>query len=160
MPSLTQWVNRIFRWGDLRWVKPGQYQRGTGLVSARNWKWLAVALTVIVCVGCNAVSFDNPGNGRTRVAELVLEGLLGTPGADQESVRLPTEFASLSDSGEIVITRWNGSLDVVFFTRRGVVDDWEGYVYAADCRLTEDPLGGVLLEVHNLGSCWYLARAH
>jgi hypothetical protein len=81
---------------------------------------------LVTASACQASEPSPQAGGRERVVELVQAGLLGTPGVDQQSVRLPPEFAGLSDSGEIVITRWNDKLRIVFFTVRGLVDAWEG----------------------------------
>lgn len=132
----------------------------------RRFDWLAriegvlLMSTIFASVACQPVAPGREPSDRDRVVELVEQGLLGTPGVNQEEVPLPQQYANLSDTGEIIVTRWNRSLKIVFFTSRGLVDAWEGYVFAADCHLEDDPLGGILQEVRYLGSCWYFARAH
>ncbi len=61
-------------------------------------------------------------------------------------ISLPDEYRDLSAGGEIVVSRESGFFEVVFFTRRGVVDDYEGVIFTADPPLRADPLGGVLRQ--------------
>ena len=124
--------------------------------------WRAVFLLALVAVGgCDAaVGGRDAQSRRQEVVRLVQSGELGSPAGEQQAIRLPDEQRDLSDGGEVVVTRWDGRLRVVFFARRGILDQWEGYVWTYDCALDEDPLGGVLYESRAISDCWFYARAN
>lgn len=147
-------------------MKPATIAGGFGhpnTPGTARWRLVvAVAVAMVGLATCVACSSGEPTTTalRARVVQLVQSGELGHAGEAQESVALPSQYTSLSATGEIVIARWDSKLRVVFFSTRGVVDAWEGYVFASDCKLTDDPLGGVLVSVEGLGDCWFFAKAH
>lgn len=94
-------------------------------------------------------------DGRSAVVRGVESGAI-KPNAEGVTV-LPLEYTYLSASGEIIVAD-NGGL-VVFFASRGVVDNWRGYVWAKNCALDADPLGGDAYELRDLGGCWFWVAA-
>jgi hypothetical protein len=115
---------------------------------------------LVLSPACSAPGIPDDEARRAEIVRAVTAGELAPAANEQQAVRLPSDYEDLSAGGEIVVTRWNDELRVVFFTRRGVVDAWEGYVWSDDCELDEDPLGGLLHEVRDLGECWFYARSN
>jgi hypothetical protein len=92
---------------------------------------------------------------RDRAVSLIVDGTL-RPG-DRDLVALPPEFASLSDTGEVVATRVGDDWTIVFFEVRGVVDHYSGWVFRSRGTLgaNEDPLGGGSATVRRIDDHWF-----
>ncbi len=57
---------------------------------------------------------------------------------------------------EIIVERDGGGLSITFFTVRGIVDNWSGFIYRSDGHSpTEADIGGLILELIKLDDHWY-----
>jgi hypothetical protein len=97
---------------------------------------------------------DDPA-ARDRAARLITDGTL-RPG-ERDLVTLPPEFASLSDSGEVIARRDADGWTIVFFEVRGLVDHYSGWVFRSTGKLgaDEDPLGGGSATVERIDEHWF-----
>lgn len=92
---------------------------------------------------------------RERAVKLITDGTL-KPG-DRDLITLPAEFASLSDTGEVVAMHDADGWTIVFFEDRGVVDNYAGWVYRSSGKLSadEDPLGGSIVNMERIDGHWF-----
>jgi hypothetical protein len=123
----------------------------------RSDRVIFALICLAAVTGCSLVSGPSEVTDvRREVASLVERGELGDPSLEFELVRLPSNYSGASETGEIVVTRETGTLVIVFFTRRGLLDSYEGVAYVPSGRsLAVDPLGGNPVELSNLGGGWY-----
>jgi hypothetical protein len=117
----------------------------------------AVARTLLDHLGAyRALGFpvDDPA-ARNRVARLITDGTLKP--RERDLVTLPPEFASLSDTGEVVASRDGDDWTIVFFEVRGMVDHYSGWVFRSNGELgaDEDPLGGGSAIVKRIDDHWF-----
>lgn len=133
------------------------------MTAHRFGRWLvALAIGGQLLVACSPTS--SPSEAallREEVVSLVTSGELGPQGVVDDEVELPENLAEASEGGSIAMTRNDeDGLTVVFFSRRGVVDDWTGYVYRSEEGVTDDPLGGGgPIVVRDLGQGWFYVEA-
>jgi len=66
------------------------------------------------------------------VIELIEDGELGLQIDDFEIIELPEEYQHLSDDGIILFEKNGEHLKVFFYTFRGVLDNFSGYMYKQD----------------------------
>jgi hypothetical protein len=93
--------------------------------------------------------------GRNRAVKLITDGTL-RPG-DRDLITLPSEFASLSDSGEVIAMHDGKDWTIVFFEVRGMVDHYSGWVFRSSGKLgaDEDPLQGGGATVVRIDDHWF-----
>lgn len=132
------------------------------MTSHRFGHWLvALAIGALLLIACTpAPSTSETALLREEVVSLVRSGELGPQGVVDDEVELPENLAEASEGGSIAMTRDRDGLTLVFFSRRGVVDDWSGYVYRSEGVVTDDPLGGGgPIVVRDLGEGWFYVEA-
>ena len=78
---------------------------------------IAISLGVPGCVS----PFETSESARDEVVQLVELGTLSPPDRDVARVELPSRLRHASVGGEIIVSRLNGGLDVVFFGIWGIV---------------------------------------
>ena len=123
-------------------------------------KSVGLAITTLFVFGCALVSgvVDSPA-GRQEIVRRINAGEL--PIADDSvTVRLPGEFAALSNSGEVMVLGEGPARSIIFFIERGILGAYRGYIWEGDCELTSDPLGGDLVGSTSLGECWFRVSAN
>jgi hypothetical protein len=112
---------------------------------------LLVVLLMVAFSGCGTV--DDQAR-REQVVELARDGQLSrAEGFDVFS--LPSEFANLSDSGEVVVLN-DDALTVFFYRVRGV-NHYAGWAYRSDDALDADSslLAGSEATIERLGPNWF-----
>jgi len=95
---------------------------------------------------------------RTAVAKEALAGKLGVvrDGGRGDLVKLPAADHLLSDDGEIVVEQRDGRYFVLFFTFRGILDRFSGFVYSpTDTPPAKDEFLGDGQEIERLAPNWY-----
>ncbi|WP_138416636.1 hypothetical protein [Aquibacillus sediminis] len=75
-------------------------------------------------------------------------------------IELPTKYRSLSSGGDVVLEKQSDRLSVLFFTSRGVLDNFSGFVYSEN---GEEPdrrdFGGDFKEIVPMGEKWFFVSS-
>ncbi|WP_051286843.1 hypothetical protein [Paenibacillus taiwanensis] len=98
---------------------------------------------------------------REEVVQLVLDGLL-KPNVSYNTtlIHLPDKYKQLSKGGgEIVVEGRGQATQILFYTYRGVVDNFAGFIYTADGRKPDEASFGDFIEVKKLDNNWYWISA-
>ena len=104
-------------------------------------------------------------NSRTKVVDEVLAGKyesrVQNAGARGDLISLPTALSSLSsDGGEIVRLHRPKDTLVLFFSFRGILDNFSGFVYSSDdSPPAVDDFGGRFVEIERLRKNWFWAAS-
>jgi hypothetical protein len=144
----------------------------------RRWKpcGIATLLPLGFLIGCfglsRLVDFTDvwlAANFRLRLADreevvgLIASGKL-RPNVRHNSslIALPSEFAAVSLGGvEVVVERNGDQLKVLFFTFRGVLDSFAGFVYTSDDSApTDGDFAGRFAINRRLEERWHYVSAH
>ncbi|AWB43638.1 hypothetical protein DCC85_04965 [Paenibacillus sp. CAA11] len=77
--------------------------------------------------------------------------------AEGTLLQLPKDYEGLSKGGnEVYVHSIGGRMLVVFYTFRGVLDNYSGFVYVSDGSSPQDgDLGTHIMETVELGDSWY-----
>lgn len=72
-------------------------------------------------------------------------------------IQLPAGLAGASSGGgEVVVERTRGGLMILFFTFRGILDNFSGYVYSESDRSPRDgDFGGEFFTIEKVAPHWY-----
>jgi hypothetical protein len=98
---------------------------------------------------------------RDEVVQLVLNGSLNPNVSHNESlILLPNEYKKLSKGGgEIVVEGTGQGTHILFYTYRGVIDNYAGFIYTVDGRRPDAVRFGDFIEVKKLNRYWYWVSA-
>jgi hypothetical protein len=80
------------------------------------------------------INFSSKLDRREEVVREVMSGAIKEDVAgSRDLAQLPSEYGDLSaGNGQIVIFRDSGTVDVLFFTYRGILDNYSGFLYRED----------------------------
>ncbi|MCY9514694.1 hypothetical protein [Paenibacillus apiarius] len=94
---------------------------------------------------------------RQRVIERLTQGGWDTGGSEHDRImQLPEDLRHLSrGGGEIVVVRNGESLQVLFFTIRGMLDNFSGLVYVSEGKPDGERLGAKIVKQKELGKHWF-----
>jgi hypothetical protein len=96
---------------------------------------------------------------RTAAAQRILireAGAKATPPWQPRSEKLSRSEAGLSEDGEVMVALNNKDQFVFFYTFRGILEHYSGFVYSATDAPPEDSdFGSTLVEVDHLRKNWY-----
>ena len=96
--------------------------------------------------------YENDFNAAVMLAR---SGQLETTVENQHIKILPLRYRYLSDGGgEVIVEKPTGNMRMFFFTFRGMMSGYHGYLYTADGQPTMYELGNVEREV-KIDSNWY-----
>ena len=145
----------------------------------RTWRrgLLVAVLPVLICLGAATIAVFVPFTAlttdfdfrfhyaaRTAVVNDVLAGRyenrIESRGARGDLIALPAHLSYLSTGGgEIVRQRQDRTL-ILFFSFRGVLDSFSGFVYSSDdLPPKNDDFGGQFVEVSRLRKNWFWAAS-
>ena len=95
---------------------------------------------------------------RDTVVKKVREGAI-TPNVpyNDSVIHLPEEYETLSrGGGDILVEKKNDEMLVLFFTYRGILDSFSGFVYSSSGnKPVEGAFGGDFIELEKLDKHWY-----
>jgi len=105
--------------------------------------WLPFGICIVAAIAGLLVPFTDlwlsvnyrlHRGARTRVVAALEEGQLPTPRTSDSTmvVHLPWATSTSTGGGDILVERENGRLVVLFFTYRGILSHYSGYVYSSD----------------------------
>lgn len=98
---------------------------------------------------------------REEVIKLVLDGSL-KPNISYNAalIHLPDKYEKLSKGGGEIIVEGSGQdIQILFFTYRGVVDNFAGFIYTANGSRPDEMLFGDLIQVKKFDKNWYWVSA-
>lgn len=76
-------------------------------------------------------------------------------------IHLPNEYKNLSNGGgDIVIEKHGENYAVLFFTFRGILDNFSGIVYSPNDRKPTHFFGEDFIEIEKLDDHWYFVAAN
>jgi hypothetical protein len=100
---------------------------------------------------------------RTEVVDAVIDGKMNVArsGGRGDLIHLPPKFQDLSaGGGDIMVTKKNGQVSIFFFSYRGILDSFSGFVYSTDnAKPEKGDFGGNFVEVEQLRPNWYWAAS-
>lgn len=109
-----------------------------------------------------ALNFNKNLEQREKVVSMIQTGeLMPNVSHNQSLIALPKEYAHLSKGGgEVVVEREGDKLRVLFFTFRGVLDSFSGFVYISDdTKLQEGNFNTGSLQIEKKKEHWYWGAA-
>jgi hypothetical protein len=92
---------------------------------------ILVFFTVPIAEWKSKLDFESNFERRMKVVTLVEEGKLTATG-EFGLIKLPDEYRRLSHRGEIMVVQQEGRTAVFFFTIRGFLDNYSGFLYQSD----------------------------
>ncbi|KIL43121.1 hypothetical protein KR50_35240 [Jeotgalibacillus campisalis] len=138
------------------------------LIRRRNWKAIgiqAAAIVLLFTVPFNQIvlemDFNMNKSERLEVVAQVQDGSLQPNVMHNSSlIRLPEEYSSLSNGGgEIVVEKHEDDYSVLFFTFRGILDGFSGFVYS-NKKPETNAFGGDFKEVERMAEDWYFVTSY
>ncbi|MDG5471443.1 hypothetical protein P6709_06765 [Jeotgalibacillus sp. ET6] len=138
------------------------------LIRRRNWKAIGVqaaAIVLLFIVPFNQIVLDMDFNmnksERLEVVAQVEDGSLQSNVVHNSSlIRLPKEYSSLSNGGgEIVVEKHENDYSVLFFTFRGILDGFSGFVYSNE-KPGNNAFGGDIKVIEKMDEDWYFITSY
>ncbi|OIJ22307.1 hypothetical protein BKP45_06620 [Anaerobacillus alkalidiazotrophicus] len=140
------------------------------LFKNKDWKPLAIQLiTIIIWLFFPFtevmldLDFKMNKLEREEVVELVINGTLKPNVPNNPSaILLPEKYEKLSKGGgQIFIEKKNKQYSVLFFTHRGVLDGFSGFIYSPEDRKpNQDDFNGDIKEIKKLDKNWYFVVSY
>ncbi len=136
------------------------------LFKSKNWQPIAIqAMTIILLFNIPFtqivldLDFKMNKSVREKIVQMVENGTLKP---DESSlIQLPDKYRYLSSGGgEIVVEKSGGSLSILFFTFRGVLDGFSGFIYSAGGQKpSKKAFDGDFKEIDKLDKNWYFVSS-
>ncbi|WP_238579198.1 hypothetical protein [Neobacillus niacini] len=98
---------------------------------------------------------------REEVVEMVEQGTL-KPNVSYDSllIHLPKKYDQLSKGGGEIVIEKNGNL-ILFFTYRGILDNFSGFVYSPnDKKPSQSDFDGDFKQIEKLDENWYFVGSY
>ncbi|KGR74376.1 hypothetical protein CD33_14815 [Ureibacillus sinduriensis BLB-1 = JCM 15800] len=141
-----------------------------GVFKNKYWKPLLIHLITILLlflVPFNELSlkfdFLMKKEDRVEVISMISSGNLQPNVSHNKSlIKLPYKYNQLSSGGgEIVVERQGDAYSVLFFTLRGILDGFSGFIYSPDgLKPGKNDFGGDLKEIDKLNENWYFVVSY
>ncbi|WP_456363489.1 hypothetical protein [Priestia aryabhattai] len=139
-------------------------------IKKRKWQPLAIQLIAIAVwiyvpfdqVNIN-LNFKIHQNKREEVAAKIENGAIKPNISDSPSlIQLPKEYVRVSKGGGEVASETKGNTkSILFFTYRGVLDDFSGFVYNPnDSKPLKNDFDGNFKEIKKLHKNWYYVSSY
>lgn len=83
------------------------------------------------------------------------------PAHNNKTLALPDRYRHLSaGGGEVLVEQTGGTTYVLFFTDRGILDNFSGFVYKSDSDfLTQDDMLGGFVKIKKMTDHWYYVES-
>ncbi|MFD3449720.1 hypothetical protein ACFDTO_34670 [Microbacteriaceae bacterium 4G12] len=136
----------------------------------KNWKPFVIQITILVILICTPftkiylkLDFINYKEERKQVIELIERKEL-TPNVDynNEIIHLPKQFTSTSkNGGDVLIQQNENGVSVFFFTFRGILDNFSGFIYTPnDIRPSTSNFNSEFKEITKIEKNWYFVASY
>jgi len=140
------------------------------LFKNKNWKPIIIQIATIILVFIIPfnqimlnIDFKINKSNREQVVKMVESGELKPNVAhNSELIHLPSKYKHLSSGGgDIVIEKSNNGYDVLFFTYRGIMDNFSGFVYTVnDQEPFAKSFNGDFKEIDKMGKNWFFVGSY
>lgn len=142
----------------------------TNLLKNKDWKpftiqlitillWLFFPFTQVML----DLDFKMNKSDREEVVKMVENGTL-KPNVSYDSslIQLPEKYDQLSKGGgEIVIEKSDNNYLILFFTFRGILDNFSGFVYSPnDKKPSQSDFDGEFIQIEKLDENWYFVGSN
>ncbi|THB67335.1 MAG: hypothetical protein D6B26_01710 [Spirochaetaceae bacterium] len=163
MPILSGMVWIFFlctsAWTILRWRR---YKSGKLFPSILPFAMQLVSFIIVLAVPFSTIMLDldfrHHLDEREFLVQEVLSGKL-TPNVshNQSLISLPPEYQHLSKGGgEIIVEQHEENTYIFFYTYRGVLDNFSGFMYRSDNSIPQDgDFDSVFAEIKAYSTNWY-----
>lgn len=164
IPTFTVWVIFILVSSGLL-VYTGFHGRRLG-----SWGFFPLIIQLVALVLALAVPWTSlilEWDFSTNLAQredVIKQALAGQykikyPGSSDSIMILPRWYRSLSKGGEIMVSEKRDA--VFFYTVRGVMDNFAGFIYRADdADPQEEDFGGQIIVLEKMRDHWFWAQFH
>lgn len=142
----------------------------SGVFKAKYWKPLLIQLITILLlflVPFNDIAlkldFMMKKEDRVEVISMIGNGKLNPNVSHNTSlIKLPKKYNQLSKGGgEIVVEGQGDSYAVLFFTMRGILDGFSGFVYSPNgTKPGKNDFGGDFKEIDKVDENWYFVVSY
>jgi len=140
------------------------------LFKNKNWKPVVIQIVTIILVFIVPfnqiildIDFKINKSKREQVVKMVENGEL-KPNVSYNSalIHLPTKYKHLSSGGgDIVIEKSNNGYDILFFTYRGIPDNFSGFVYTVnDQKPFTKAFNGDFKEIDKMDKNWFFVGSN
>lgn len=140
------------------------------LFKNKNWKPIVIqviTILLLIFVPFNQIildiDFKMNKSERERVVKMVKNGEL-KPNVSHNSslIHLPKKYEHLSSGGgEIVVEKSGDSYNILFFTYRGIMDNFSGFVYTPrDKEPSKKEFDSNFKEVDKMDKNWYFVGSY
>lgn len=101
--------------------------------------------------------FTSNLNERTKIIEQIQSGQLRN---NQNIIRLPADSAHLSKGGgEVLYEKYESSTSILFFTFRGILDNFSGFIYRSDDKEPSTDFNSDFAQIIKLRDHWFWASS-
>ncbi|MBD5798595.1 hypothetical protein BHU24_28765 [Bacillus pseudomycoides] len=140
------------------------------VIKYKNWKPFVIQIIIIVFWLCTPftliylkLDFIIHKENRTEVVELINHKEL-TPNVnhDNRQIHLPKQFATTSKGGgDVRIQHGENGISVFFFTYRGILDNFSGFIYAPnDVKPNKSDFNSEFKEITKIEKNWYYVSSY
>ena len=140
------------------------------LIKNKDWKPIVIQVITILLlffVPFNQIildiNFKMNKSEREQVAKMVENGEL-TPNVSHNSslIHLPKKYEHISSGGgEIMVEKSIDGYNILFFTYRGIMDNFSGFVYTPkDQKLSKKVFNGDFKEIDKMDKKWYFVGSY
>ncbi|MDR7071651.1 hypothetical protein [Fictibacillus barbaricus] len=139
------------------------------LFKKKDWKplgiqMLAIVLWILIPFNQIVIEMDFKRNEskRNEVITKVNDGtFVPNVSYNPSLIHLPKEYKHLSNGGgDIVIEKQGNDYAVLFFTFRGILDNFSGIVYSPNDRKPTHSFGENFIEIKKLDDNWYFVASN
>ncbi|MFB7138461.1 hypothetical protein ACFCYN_02230 [Gottfriedia sp. NPDC056225] len=139
------------------------------LFKNKNWKPVVVQIITIlllIFVPFNQIvlnaDFKKHKPEREKVVKMVSNGSLKpNVSYNKTLIHLPKKYAPLSKGGgEIVVEGDGNNIKILFYTFRGVLDNFSGFVYSPHTKPSLNDFGGDFKQIEKLDKDWYFVGSY
>jgi len=99
---------------------------------------------------------------REKIVSMIQSGELRPNAAPHSNlISLPFEYRHLSrGGGEVMLIGGGDRLEIFFFTFRGVLDNFSGFIYASDGRVSPSDFNSEFRQIEKLKENWYWVSSY
>ena len=140
------------------------------LFKNKDWKPIVIQVITILLlffIPFNQIileiDFKMNKSERERVVKMVENGKLKANISNNSSlIQLPKKYQHLSSGGgEIVVEKSGDGYTILFFTYRGILDNFSGFVYTPDNQKpSKKTFDGDFKEIEKMAKNWYFAGSY
>jgi hypothetical protein len=140
------------------------------LIKNKNWKPIIIQIITILLlffIPFNQIILDTDfkinKSEREEVVKMIKNGeLKPNVSYNLSIIKLPKRYQHLSNGGgEIIVEKSGDNYNILFFTYRGVLDNFSGFVYtSSDHKPAKTVFGSDAKEIEKINKNWYFLGSY